>query len=477
MRGFKNFNEAENFIEKNNIEIIDFKIIDLSGRWHHLTIPKERFNETIFTDGIGFDGSSYGFLTVEKSDMVFIPDLTTAFVDPFNVHPTLVMIADIYRLEDGKRIRFEDDPRYVAQKAEQYLKDQGICDRALFGPEFEFYVLSHISYEMNNRHMAVTVDSNQANWNNGKNDTQNLGINVQSHGGYHVDAPFDSSFDFRNDTVRLLEENGVPVKYHHSENGAPGQVEIEVNFATLTEMADRTMKLKYILKNNAVANGLTTTFMPKPFPDECGSGMHVHLHFFNGDTPLFYDEKGYAGLSELAENTIGGVLSHAKAMMPITNPSTNSYKRMVPGFEAPLNICYGNSNRSAVIRIPGYATKPEEKRWELRSPDATCNPYFAYAAIAMAAADGAKKKIKPQEMGFGPYDKNLYALSNDELKDIPSLPTSVLESCDELEKDYEFLLEGGVFTKQCLQNIMDKQRKEHYYMSSLPHPEEFKLYF
>lgn len=477
MKGFSNFEDALYFIEKEHVKIVDFKIIDLSGRWHHLSIPHERFKKEIFRDGIGFDGSSYGFLTVEKSDMVFIPDLSTAFLDPFAPQTTLCIIADIYRLENGNRIRFEDDPRYIAQKAEQYLKDQKICERALFGPEFEFYVLNHISYEMTNRHMEVMIDSPQASWNSSRKDQQNLGTFVHQNGGYHVDAPYDTSYAFRNETVRLLEENGVPVKYHHSENGAPGQVEIEVNFATLTEMADRTMKLKYILKNNAIKNGLTTTFMPKPFPDECGNGMHIHMHFFNGKDPLFYDNDRYGGLSELAEHTIGGVLKHASSIMPFTNPSTNSYKRLVPGFEAPVSVCYGNANRSAVIRIPGYATSPEEKRYELRSPDATCNPYLAFAAMAMAAADGATHKYDPTALGFGPFDRNLYHLSESEKANIQSLPTNVLEACDALTEDKAFLMAGNVFSETCIRNIIDKQRREHYHISALPHPEEFKLYF
>lgn len=465
------------YIKEADIKIVDFKIIDTRGRWHHLSIPSERFNERVLTEGIGFDGSSYGFLTVEKSDMVFIPDLSTAFVDPFADEKTLVFISDIYKLHDGVRERFEDDPRYMAQKAEKYLKEKGICDTALFGPEFEFYVLNHISYHTSTNHVELRIDSPQAAWNTGRSDKQNLGAKVQNHGGYHVDLPFDSSYNFRNQTVRLLEENGVPVKYHHSENGGPGQVEIEVEFAPLLEMADRTQKLKYILKNNAIKNGLTTTFMPKPFTDECGSGMHIHIHMFKDNQPLFYAKDGYSQLSEIAQYAIGGILKHARALMPFTNPSTNSYKRLVPGYEAPVSICYGTANRSAVIRIPGYATEPDTKRFELRSPDATANPYFAYTAMLMAAIDGIENKIDPIQEGFGPYDVNLYKLPVEEQHKIKSLPASLAEACEALAEDYAFLLKGNVFTKNLIDHQMERLLKEHYYIQTLPHPEEFRLYY
>lgn len=465
------------YIKEANIKIVDFKIIDTKGRWHHLSIPSERFTERVMKEGIGFDGSSYGFLTVEKSDMVFIPDLSTAFIDPFTTEKTLVFIADIYRLNNGVRERFEDDPRYMAQKAEQYLKDKGICDVALFGPEFEFYVLNHISYTTSTNHVELRMDSPQAAWNTGRDDVQNLGAKVQNHGGYHVDLPFDSSYNFRSETVRLLEENNVPVKYHHSENGGPGQVEIEVEFASLLEMADRTLKLKYILKNNALKNGLTTTFMPKPFTDECGSGMHIHIHMFKDNEALFFDKNGYSQLSETALYAIGGILKHASALMPFTNPSTNSYKRLVPGYEAPVSICYGTANRSAVIRIPGYATEPDTKRFELRSPDATANPYFAYTAMLMAAIDGIENKIDPTVEGFGPYDINLYKLSPEDQEKIKSLPASLSEACDALLHDYDFLLKGNVFSKNLIDNQVARLRKEHYYIQTLPHPEEFRMYY
>lgn len=474
---FKTIDEVKGFIQKEQIKIIDFKIIDMIGRWHHLSIPVTRFNENVLKNGIGFDGSSYGFLTVEKSDMVFIPDLSTAFVDPFIETPTLVMIGDIYRLDNGKRIRFEDDPRYIAQQAEQLLRDKGIADEVLLGPEFEFYVLDHISYKNKTNHIEVLIDSEQGEWNSGRNDVQNLGCKVPNHGGYHVDYPFDSSYKLRNDVTLLLEKNNIPVKYHHSENGGPGQVEIEVEFAPLLEMADRTMKLKYILRNAAKEANKTVTFMPKPFVDECGNGMHIHMHMFKEGEPIFYDENGYAGLSETALFAIGGILKHAPALMPFTNPSTNSYKRLVPGYEAPVSICFALSNRSAVIRIPGYATDPMKKRFEVRSPDATCNPYLAYASTILAAIDGIENRINPTEEGFGPYDMNLYNLSEEDKEKVKGLPTNLVEASEALKADDDFLIRDGVFSKNMINNQHKRILADHYHIAKLPHPEEFVKYY
>lgn len=470
------FEQTMDIIEKEKVQLIDFKIVDMKGRWHRLSIPVERFTERVITEGIGFDGSSYGFLTVEKSDMVFIPDLSTAFIDPFASLKTMIIIADIYRLDQGKRIRFEDDPRYIAEKAEKASADIGI-DTVLFGPEFEFYVLDHISYKTDQNHMEVKIDALQGAWNTGASNENNLGLAVAHHGGYHLDSPFDSSYTFRSEVVRLLESIGVPVKYHHSENGGPGQVEIEVEFATLKEMGDRTMKIKYVLRNHAARVGKTVTFMPKPFLTECGNGMHIHMHMFNDGQPLFYDENGYSGLSDIALYAIGGVLKHASALMPFTNPSTNSYKRLVPGYEAPVSICYGNANRSAVIRIPGYATAPDHKRFELRSPDAMANPYFAYAAMLMAAVDGISNKIHAETEGYGPYDVNLYTLSPEELAKVKGLPINLTEATAALEQDKDFLLERDVFSLNLIKNQNNSVNKEHQQIRSLPHPAEFELYY
>jgi len=472
---FNTYSEVKQYIEKHHIKMLDFKIVDMFGRWHHLSIPASRFNETILKNGIGFDGSSYGFVTVEKSDMVFIPDITSAFIPPFHAVPTLAMVANIYVLNNGRE-RFEDDPRYVVEKAKNYLVDLGIADTALLGPEFEFYILDEISVTSEINHMEVKIDSKQAVWHASQKE-DNKGLALRDHNGYHLDRPFDINADFRDHVTLCLEDNGIPVKYHHGENGGPGQVEIEVIHGDIVSMADRSLKLKSILKSYAHQYGKTITFMPKPFNGESGNGLHVHIHLFKEGKPLFYDENGYSGLSQTALHAIGGLLKHAPAIMPFTNPSTNSYKRLIPGFEAPVSICFGTANRSAVIRIPGYATEPDEKRFEIRSPDATCNPYFAYAAILMAVIDGIHHKIDPTAEGFGPYDINLYTLDEEKKALIKGLPTNLLEAATALENDYEFLLKSGVFTENIIRNQIKKIRADHKRVSQLSHPEEFKMYY
>ena len=478
---FENFTQFNEFIKKNGIKIIDFKEIDLAGRWHHLTIPVERFTRELLKKGIGFDGSSYGFLTVEKSDMVFIPDITSAFHDPIAEIPTVSMIGDIYKITENGYERFEDDPRFVAEKAEKYLLKTGISDYCLFGPEFEFYILDSIEFRIEQNHIEAHLDSEQAQWNTCDSTYDEIGYNrgykVLAHKGYHADMPNDVTFDLRNKMVRVLEDNGIPVKYHHSENGGPGQVEIEVNFSTLKDMGDRTQKLKYIVKNTAIQNGKTVTFMPKPFFGEAGSGMHVHLQMFNKGKPVFYDKKGYSCLSKTALYAIGGILRHSAALMAFTNPSTNSYKRLVPGYEAPVSICFATANRSAVIRIPGYTIEPEDKRFEFRPSDATANPYLCYTSILMAAVDGIINKIDPISCGYGPYDKNMYNLTAAEKKRVKSLPKSLKEAADALARDNGFLLAGGVFSQTIINNQITRILRDEEEESQIPHPVEFKKYF
>jgi glutamine synthetase len=473
---FKSVQEVRHYCQENVIQIIDFKVADLSGRWHHLSIVPERLDERTMTDGIGFDGSSYGFLTVEKSDMVFIPDLSTGFLDPFTKVKTLTFLANTYTLHPEPR-RFESDPRYVTEKLECYMRDQGIADTALLGPEFEFHILDHVAFDVKPQSMFVELDAKQAEWNSGKNDENNLGFTVRHKGGYHVDLPQDENYNLRNEMVLTMEQNGIPVKYHHSEVGGPGQLEIELSFGGAAEMADRTMKSKYIIKNTAVKNNKTVTFMPKPFYKEAGNGMHVHMILFKDGQPLFFDENGYAGMSKIGLNAIGGLLKHAPALSAIVNPTTNSYKRLVPGYEAPVSICFALSNRSAVIRIPGYANRPDEKRFEYRSSDATCNPYYAYAALLMAAFDGIKNNIDPVTEGFGPLDKNIYDLSAEEKAKIKGLPKSVEEAADALEANHDFLLEGGVFTKGLISDILKRVRRDAAEVNFVPHPKEFEMIF
>lgn len=475
---FENYNELEKYCEDLGIKMLDFKVIDLAGRWHHLSVPIARLNKGMFKDGIGFDGSSYGYSSIENSDMVFVPDIKTAFIDKFCEVPTLSMIADIYEIKGKDKVRFSGDPRYIAEKAEYLLKSTGIADEILLGPEYEFYLFDHISYETRHEHQEVTVDSVQAPWNtNDKKDT-NLGYKVHYQKGYHAALPYDITNDIRSSMVLNLEDVGIPVKYHHHEVGAAGQVEIEVELGTLKTMADRTMMAKYIIKNTAVKNGKTATFMPKPIYGEAGSGMHVHMMLKKDGKNLFYSEDGYANLSNEAMYFIGGILKHSRALLGFTNPSTNSYKRLVPGFEAPVSICFATANRSSVIRIPGYATSPEKKRFEFRPSDATSNPYLCFAALLMAGIDGIIKKIDPVKEGYGPLEVNVYDLPDEEKSKIGVLPRSLVEALDSLNSDSDFLLAGNVFDRHFINNWIDyKYQKEYLPSSTVPTPFEFGLYY
>ena len=474
---FKNYEEVNAYLNEENVELIDFKLLDLDGRWHHLTITTNKFSREVIEDGIGFDGSSYGFLTVEKSDMVFKPDISTAFIDPFAKANTLVMLTNIYSINGNNHERFEGDPRYIAKKAEKHMQDEDIATRSSFGPEFEFYLFDDVKYSTTPHHFGVQMSNSNARWNSNNTEENNKGFIIQHHGGYHVDLPFDKDKDLRDEMVLMLEDKDIPIKYHHSEVGGPGQMEIEVDFADTLEIADRTMKLKYIAKNLAVKKEKTITFMPKPFNKEAGNGMHVHFHLFKDGEPIFYDENGYSGLSDIGLYAIGGILKHASALLAITNPSTNSYKRLVPGYEAPVSICFATSNRSAVIRIPGYAIKPMKKRFEFRSSDATANPYLAYSALLMAAIDGIKNKIDPEAEGFGPYDVNIFDLPEEEKEKIKSLPRTLEEAALALKEDHDFLLAGNVFTKGLINDIIEKDLRDHKEMSIIPTAHEFKKYY
>jgi len=409
--------------------------------------------------------------------MVFIPDITTAVRDPFTEIPTLSMIGDVFVIAQPDNYRFDQDPRSIAVKAEEYLKSTGIGDELRMGPEYEFHVFDHVSYECLPHRTGFTIDAEQAIWNSGDDEHQNLGYKIPAKGGYHIAPPQDVLYDLRARMCMLMEENDIPVKYHHHEVGGPGQIEIEVEFGTLLEMADKTMLAKYLIKNLAFQEGKTVTFMPKPLYAEAGNGMHVHMHMFKNGEPLFYDENGYSNLSQTALHFIGGVLHHARALLAFTNPSTNSYKRLVPGYEAPVNCVFGTSNRSAVIRVPAYAKHPAAKRFEFRSADATCNPYLAFAAILMAGLDGIQKQIDPTQNGFGPYDVNLYTLSPEELAKIKALPVSLEEALDELEKDHDFLRQGDVFPQRLIDVWIATKRKEARKVSEIPHPMEFELYY
>ncbi|EYE89460.1 glutamine synthetase [Fervidicella metallireducens AeB] len=473
---FNNYNELAEYVSINDIKMIDFKVVTLTGKWNHLTIPASRLSQKIFEEGIGFDGSSYGYAVIEKSDMIFKPDIKTAFLDPYCEIPTISMIANIYQIGD-EVVRFQGDPRYIAEKAENHLKNLKIADEFIIGPEFEFYVFDHISYEVEHNHQEVTIDSIEAPWNT--NDKEyNQGYKTPLQKGYHAALPYDITNDLRAEMCLRLEEMGVPVKYHHHEVGAAGQLEIEVELGSMLKMADSTLIAKYVIKNTAITHGKTATFMPKPIYNEAGSGMHVHMLLKKDGKNIFYDENGYSGLSENAMYFIGGILKHAPSLLAFTNPSTNSYKRLVPGFEAPVSICFATSNRSSVIRVPGYAKNPEKKRFEFRSSDGTCNPYMAYSALLMAGIDGIVNKIDPVKEGFGPYDVNVFDLPAEEREKIKALPKSLEESLEALKNDYEYLLAGEVFTKSFIENWINyKYNKEVMKVIPVPTPQEYSLYF
>ena len=461
---------------ENDIRMIDFKMVDLDGRFRHITIPMERFGERIFEYGIGFDGSNYGYAPIEKSDMVFIPDPDSAVMDPFVEIPTLSMTGDVCVIGEKENRPFDQYPRNVALRAVDYMKATGTADQMLIGPEFEFYLFDTVNYQVSPNGSFYEVDTRQAEWNTGTAEG-GLGYQVKHKGGYHIAAPQDISYNLRSKMCMLMEDWGIRVKYHHHEVGGPGQLEIEVELGEMVDMADKTMITKYIVKNAAAKEGRTATFMPKPVYQEAGSGMHVHMLLFKEGRPVFYDKDGYSSLSQTAHYFIGGLLKHAPSLCAWTNPSTNSYKRLVPGFEAPVTIGYATSNRSAVIRIPAYAKAPEDKRFELRSPDATANPYYAYAAILMAGLDGIENRIDPSANGWGPYDYNLYELSSEQQARIQSLPKTLEEALDALERDHDYLTKNGVFPERLIQIWLERQRKESRMISQIPHPAEFGAYY
>lgn len=475
---FNSVSDVKEYVKKHNIEMIDFKMIDLEGRWRHLSIPVARFTEETMKAGIGFDGSNYGYAPIEKSDMVFIPNLKTAIVDKFVEVPTITMMGDVYVIDEPENRPFNQYPRNVSLAAEKYMRDLGIADQMIIGPEFEFYLFDRVAYQVQEQSVFCEVDTSQAEWNSAiEDDIRNKGYQVGRKRGYHADIPQDITYSSRAKMCMTMEEWGIKVKYHHHEVGGPGQVEIEVELGELTDMADATMATKYIIKNTAVEDNRTATFLPKPIYDEAGSGLHVHMHLFKDGKPLFYDKDGYSGLSEIALQFMGGILKHAPSLCAFTNPSTNSYKRLVPGFEAPVTIGFATANRSSVIRIPAYAKTPETKRFELRNPDGTANPYYAYAAILMAGLDGVKNKINAMDGGWGPYDFNLYDLTEEQKKEVKSLPRNLMDALDALEADHDYLTVGDVFPQELIDLWIEKKKADFNKVNSIPHPAEFSLYY
>lgn len=467
-------------IEKEKVLMVDLKFNDLPGIWQHFTIPVSELTQQpdltengIFRQGIGFDGSSIrGFQEIQESDMILIPDPDTAVIDPICSVPTLSLICNVY--DPITRQPYTRDPRYVAKKAEEYLKSTGLADTSFWGPEMEFFIFDDVRFAQDVNFGYYFVDSIEGEWNTGREEKPNLGYKLRCKEGYFPVPPHDSYQDLRSEMVLTLIKAGIQVEVHHHEVATGGQAEIDMKFDTLTRMGDKCMMYKYIVKNVARRHGKVVTFMPKPLFRDNGSGMHTHQSLWKGDVNLFYDAKGYASLSELARYYIGGLLAHAPALMAFCAPTTNSYKRLVPGYEAPVNLVYSMRNRSAAVRIPVYSENPKSKRIEFRPPDCSCNPYLAFAAMLMAGLDGIEKKIDPGE----PLDKNTYELSPDEARGLRTVPGSLEEALRALEEDHEFLLKGNVFTRDVLEVwVRYKREKEIAPVSLRPHPFEFYLYF
>ena len=470
----KSVSDILDMIRENGIQMIDFKMVDIHGQYRHVTIPAKHFSEETMRNGIGFDASNYGYAVVEKSDMVFIPDPDTAVIDPFCTIPTLSMTGNAMIIDSPENRPLPQYPRNIIRAAVQYMKDLGIADTMKILPEFEFYLFDDVTWGIAGDHISASVDAKQSYWNS---DVEGHGVVVPKQKNYHIAKPFDVSYECRSEMCMRMEEMGIAINYHHPEVAASGQFEIEPLLGEVVHMADATMMIKYIIHNTALKYGKSATFMPKPIYGEAGSGMHVHMLLQKDGKPVFADDNGYAHLSKEAHWFMGGLLKHIASLCALTNPSTNSFKRLVPGFEAPVTVGYATSNRSAVIRIPAYAKAPELRRFELRNPDATCNPYFCYAAILMAGLDGIKNKIDPHENGWGPYDFNLYHLSDEEKAKLQGLPVRLEDALDALEADHDYLTVGGVFPKELLRNFIKGKRAECAELNKIPHPAEFDKYY
>ena len=464
--------EVIELIKSKNIEVVDLKFGDFPGTWQHFTIPISEVTPEMFDEGLGFDGSSIrGWKVINASDMLVVPDPVTAMVDPFTERPTLSMICNI--VDPVTRERYSRDPRYIAQKAEDYLKSTGIGDVAYFGPEAEFFVLDGVRYDQNAHEGYYYIESNEGIWESGSAKGPNLGHKPRHKEGYFPVPPTDSQQDIRTEMILEMEKAGIIVEKHHHEVATAGQAEIDLRYDSLIRMADKMMIYKYIIKNVALRYGKTATFMPKPIFGDNGSGMHTHQSIWKGDQPLFAGDK-YAGVSDTCLHYIGGILKHAPALCAIVAPTTNSYKRLVPGYEAPVNLAYSSRNRSAGVRIPVYSPSPKAKRIEVRFPDPSCNPYLAFAAMLMAGIDGIMTKINPGD----PLDKNLYDLPPEEMAKVPSCPASLEAALDALENDHEFLIQGDVFTQDVIETWLDyKRMKECDPIRLRPHPYEFMLYY
>ncbi len=465
--------EVVRLAQDEGIEIVDFRFCDLPGLMQHFSVPVAQLTEEAFEEGYGFDGSSIrGFQEIQESDMILMADPNTAVIDPFRQHPTLNINCFVQDPVTGES--YTRDPRYVAKKAEDYLQSTGIADTVYFGPEAEFFIFNDVRFMQDQRSAFYQVDSVEGIWNSAKDEKPNLGFKPRYKEGYFPVPPMDHFQDLRSEMVLTLEKLGIEIEVQHHEVGTAGQAEIDMRFDTLLAMADKLMLYKYAVKSVARANGLSATFMPKPLFQDNGSGMHCHQSLWRGGEPLFYAETGYAGLSDLGRWYIGGLLKHAPAVLAFAAPTTNSYKRLVPGYEAPVNLVYSQRNRSAACRIPLYSKSPKAKRVEFRCPDPSCNPYLAFAAMLMAGLDGVQNRIEPPD----PVDKDLYDLPPEELAKVPQVPGSLEEALGALEADQDFLKAGGVFTDDLIDTwITYKRLKEIDEVRLRPHPWEFMLYY
>lgn len=464
--------EVLEYAEKNGAVMVDLRFIDLPGVWQHTSVPIHRLEESSFEEGFGFDGSSIrGYQPINASDMLIVPDASTARMDPFTQRPTLVLICDI--VDPITKEPYPRDPRFIAKKSEAYLRQTGLADTAFFGPEAEFFIFDDIRFGSEPNGSFYAIDSVEGIWNTASDEGPNLGYKVRHKGGYFPIMPTDTLMDIRTEICEILGELGYEVEVSHHEVATAGQCEIDLKYNSLTACADQLMWFKYVVKNVARRHGKTATFMPKPIYGDNGNGMHTHMSLWKEGKPLFAGD-GYAGLSEMGLHYIAGVLKHAPTLCAYTNPTLNSYRRLVPGYEAPVNLAYSSRNRSAAVRIPMYSPSPAARRIEARFPDSSGNPYLAFACMLMAGLDGIQRKLEPG----APLDKDIYSLSPEELKDVPTVPYTLEQSIDALERDHEFLLQGDVFTKDIILEWIALKREREIAPSRLrPTPLEFELYY
>jgi glutamine synthetase len=473
---FKDVDDLLRAIRDPRIKMVDLRFCNLFGGQHHLTLPASRIDEKTLLRGEAFDGSSVpGYAKLECGDMALKPDPATAFEDPFCALPTIAVICSVNEADTGQP--YSRDPRGICVRAEEYLRSTGIASHSVWGPELEFYVFDKVDHGSETNFAQYRIDSEEAVWNVGQPDRHHMGYSIPHGGGYHASPPQDRLAELRSEAVDIMEQIGIPIRYHHHEVGGPGQCEIEPMMGRMLRMADAIMIMKYVVRMVADRRGKTATFMPKPLLGEAGSGLHFHQHLFKGEQPVFFDEKGYAGLSRIAESYTAGLLEHGPSLLAMTNPSTNSFKRLVPGFEAPVNLFYSLGNRSAAIRVPKYATLPAEKRIEFRPPDATCNGYLAMAAMLMAGIDGVRRELDPRALGFGPIDENIFTWSAAQRESIKPLPDSLAVTLRELASDHEYLLAGDVFPRDMIDVWFTRKSAEAREIQSRPHPHEFSMYY